>query len=151
MVSRKAAVMRTMPWLLIPGRAEEVVLRRERYLQIRGGRRTLARSSVFLVMSMVIMPYRVHSGGEGEGSSRHQQLRLMKLQIGFRGSSYWSTSFQVQSLVMGLGWWIVEPHVIWQEHESYLRASHRVTQICAWSLVWRPGMQCRELGQYNSS
>jgi hypothetical protein len=68
--SKKAAVMRTRPWLLIPCSAEKVVLQRERHLQSRGGRRTLARSSVLLVMTLVIMLHSVHSEGEGEGSDR---------------------------------------------------------------------------------
>jgi hypothetical protein len=49
---------------------------------------------------------------KGGRISRHQQQRLMRLQIGFRGSSYWSPPFQVQSLVMGHGWWIMEAHGI---------------------------------------
>jgi hypothetical protein len=51
------------------------------------------------------MLHSVHSGGKGEGSSRHQQHRLMRWLTGFRGSSYWSPPFQVQP---GDGTWLVD-------------------------------------------
>jgi hypothetical protein len=75
---------------LVPvlGRVEEEVLQRERHLQSLGGRRTLARSSALLVMIMVTMLHSVHTIREREGSNRHQQQRLMRLQTDFRGSSY---------------------------------------------------------------
>jgi hypothetical protein len=45
---------------------------------------------------MVTMLHSVHIGREGEEGSRHRQRRLMRLQIGFRGRSYWSSPFQLQ-------------------------------------------------------
>jgi hypothetical protein len=88
MTSRKEALMRSRSWLLILGRGEEEALERKIHLHSRGGRRTLERSSVFLFMSMVTMLHSVHNGTEGEGRSKYQQQRLMRLQTGFRGSSY---------------------------------------------------------------
>jgi len=59
--------------------AEEMVLGKrtqgERHLENKGKRRTLARKSVLLSMSMAIMLYSVHNGIVGEGSNMHQQHR----------------------------------------------------------------------------
>jgi hypothetical protein len=49
-----------------------------------------------------------HWRGEEEEGSKHQQQRLMRLQIGSRGRSCWSPPFQVLSPVGRDGWWIAE-------------------------------------------
>jgi hypothetical protein len=66
-------VRRIRPLLLVLGGVEEEVLQRERHLKGLGGRRTLLRSSVFLVMIMAIMVHSVHYGGKREEGNMHQQ------------------------------------------------------------------------------
>jgi hypothetical protein len=106
MASRKATMMRTRPWLLILGREEEEVLQRERHLQSRGGRRTLARSSVLLVMSMVIMLHSVHNGRKGEGSNRHQQQEVDE--VADRLQREFLLVFALSGTVSGSGTWLVD-------------------------------------------
>jgi hypothetical protein len=60
------------------------------------------------VMIMVIFPHNVHTGGEGEEGNMHQQQRLMRLQTGSIGRSFWSPTFQGQYPTRGLSWWIAE-------------------------------------------
>ena len=94
------------------GRTEEMILQGERHLQNRGRRRALARSSVLLVISKATMLHSVHNERKGKGSNKHHQQRWMRLQIGLRGSSYWSPPFLVQFPVVRLDWWIEELLVI---------------------------------------
>jgi hypothetical protein len=71
-------------------------------------------------MSIEIMLHNVHNEGKGEGDNMHQCQRLMRLLKGFRGSSYWSPLFMVQSPVVRLGWWIV-CHIIgsWELFDNF--------------------------------
>jgi hypothetical protein len=60
------------------GRVDETVLQGERHLQRSGRRRTLARSSVLVVISYATMLHSVHNEKEGKGSNKNHQLRWMR-------------------------------------------------------------------------
>jgi hypothetical protein len=116
-------MMRTRPLQLTLGREEgflhteevhqgEGILLIGKHLQSCYGRRILVRSNVLSVVILGTMLHSFHTRGEEEEGNRNQQQRLMRLQTGSIGISFWSSPFQVLSLTGRDGWWITKHLVI---------------------------------------